>query len=241
MVVKIYFYTYVPRFGSSKCFICRNFTRHMKKPDSLDMFYQRISYDIFCPNATIAEFLYSDYLRCPEGSFWKDVERSGKRFSCTSRLRDLYSVADMCEKMYNGALEELSKLFQCDLPPEDYPASHVRVHIRYQYPGMANYIFDQLTSRGIESMSNSVKHENIYDLVMEDADTIGLTCKTLKEVSTLSKVFILPKNEFCNNIIINENIQNYNNRNSLETSTHSLITSICVMIMFIGLISQCCT
>ena len=52
----------------------------MKKPDSLDMFYQRISYDIFCPKATIAEFLYSDYLRCPEGSFWKDVERSGKRY-----------------------------------------------------------------------------------------------------------------------------------------------------------------
>ncbi len=205
------------------------------------MFYQKISYDIFCPNATIAEFLYSEYIRCPEGSYWKDVEISGKRFSCTSRLRDLYTLSDMCEKMYKGRLENLAKLFRIEINPEDYPVSYVRVHIHYKYPGMAKYIYDQLTTHGLKVMSNPVNPENIYDLTLEDPDTIGVTCRTFAEVNSLSKIFIGPENQFTDSILLNERIAEYNNRGVLESSTHSLITSICVMIMFIGLVFKCCT
>lgn len=210
----------------------------------MNLFAQSISYDIFCPNATIAEFLYSEYIRCPEGSYWKDVEVSGKRYSCTSRLRDLYTLSDMCERMYKGRLENLAKLFRSEINPDDYPVSYVRAHIHYEYPGMAKYIYDQLTTHGLKAMSNPVNPGDLYDLTLEDPDTIGVSCKNWLAVNSIYNLFIRPKNEFTDKILAEERtqeiIKEYNSRNSLEHSTHSLITSICVIIMFIGLISKCC-
>ncbi len=215
----------------------------METPDSLNLFYKKISFDIFCPNATIAEYLCYYHTKNSDASYWTDVKVDGKKFSCTSRFRDLYSVKNMCESMYKSGLHNLAELFRIEFNPEEYPISYVKAHIRYQYPGMAKYVYDRLNSAKNGQEEKSINNENLFDLILEDSDTIGISCRNWDGVNSLSGVFISYDNEFTGRIMADERIKEIikinNNDDRLERSTSSLITSICIMTMFIGLISQC--
>ena len=97
-----------------------------------------------------------------------------------------------------------------------------------QSPYIAQFIYDLMI----------INHP---DVVLESPDTIGVDCKTLDKVENHWKVFMRYENQWAQNIRTQIDIERYNNDNRLEQSTHSLITSICVIIMFIGLVSKCCT
>ena len=198
----------------------------MTKFDSLDAHFNKVSFDVYCPLATIAEQFYT----CCTDPFDKDASGpyiDGKKVTyCPNK--PLSPSGQMCKNKYGWALEILGKMFRSEFNMSDYPITRARVHIQYRHPDIAQFMYNRMIT-------------NHPDIVLERPDTIGVDCKTLDEVENLWLVFLKYENLWATNIETERNIERYNNRGSLEYCTQSLITSICVMIIFIGLISQCCT
>ena len=198
----------------------------MTKFDPIDAYCNKVRFDVYCPLATIAEQFYT----CCTDPFDKDASGpyiDGKKVTyCPNK--PLSPSGQMCKNKYGWAIEILGKTFRSELNKSDYPITRARVHIQYRRPDIAQFIYDLMI----------INHP---DIVLESPDTIGIDCKTLDEVENLWKVFLKYENQWAQNIRTQIDIERYNNDNRLEQSTHSLITSICVMIIFIGLISQCCS
>ena len=198
----------------------------MTKFDSLDAYFNKVSFDVYCPLATIAEQFYS----CCSDPFDKTASGpyiDGKKVTyCPNK--PLSPSGQMCKNKYGWAIEILGKMFRTEFNKSDYSATRIRVHIQYRHPEIAQFIYDRIII-------------NRPDIDLESPDTIGVDCKTMDEVASLDLVFMQYENQWAMNIETQKNIERYNNRGSLGHSTHSLITSICVMMIFIGLISQCCT
>lgn len=200
----------------------------MTKFDPIDAYFSKVSFDVYCPLATIAEQFYT----CCTDPFFKTASSSGpyidgKKVTYCPNIH-IGAAGRLCKDKYGLTIEILGKMFRTEFNKSDYPATRIRVHIQYRHPEIAQFIYDRIII-------------NRPDIDLESPDTIGVDCKTMDEVASLDMVFIQYENQWAMNIETQKNIERYNNRNSLETSTHSLITSICVMMMVIGLISQCCT
>ena len=217
----------------------------MHTPNKLDLWRLDISYDIFCHNRTIAEHLYSVYshlnnLEKGVGAreFWKNPKVSGKTFSYTSEVGNTLLQRRKSEDMYNNILKNLGELFRIDINPEDYPISGVRIHIMYKYPGMAEYIFNEFMKDGESSRYEFICYDNIYDIILEDSNTIAFTCRTWEEVNQLGLIFGKQSDRFID-IVSNPTDATQQNDDRIERSTHSLITSIASIIFILGIIKNC--
>lgn len=189
--------------------------------------FHKVSFDIYCTLHTIAMQLYEccDFDKIFDANYHSEID--GKKVSYTTN-RPLKVSGWLCKHKYGWTFEILSKLFRTTFNKNDYPISRVRVHIQWTRPEIAQFIYNAM-----------IKDRS--DIELETPDTIGIDCKTLDEVENLWLIFLKYENQWATNIETGRNIERYNNRGSLERSTHSLITSICVMMIFIGLISQCCS
>ena len=127
---------------------------------------------------------------------------------------------------YRWTIESLGKLFRIDLNPDDYPVEKIRVHIRYSQSDITRFIYEQVK-------------EICSGKCTEDEYSIGLTCRTLKDTTNLWKIFFGPESLYYKRLEGDEYVEKYNNDDRLENSTHTMITSICLIMMFLGLITQC--
>lgn len=141
---------------------------------------------------------------------------------------------------YRWTIESLGKLFRIDLDPGDYPVERIRVHIRYSQPDITRFIYEKVKEMSSGNCSESDDMEGISDITQEDEYTIGLTCRTLEDTANLWKIFFGPESLYYTRGELDEYIEKYNNNDRLENSTHTLITSICLIVMLFGLMSQCC-
>lgn len=215
--------------------------------NTISAYFQKISYDIYCPSATIAEHMCTNLLHwdklLEEKCHQYKPEVTGKCISFKSPYKSLVSLENICESKYDNALKELGELFRIELDSNDYPVSQIRVHIQYRYEGMGKYIYNSIVNENLKEKFKTICTENLSDITMEDENTIGVTCKTFKEVDKLWTIFLEYENRFQERLQLeerlNKRIAEYNNNNRLEASTSSLITSICAMAIFFSLLSQC--
>lgn len=218
----------------------------MNSPSKTAAYFQKVSYDIDCPLVTIAEHFHdicSDYdnrFRNGEMPSLYNSTVNDNRVSFTSRQNSLICSEKTCIDHYRWTIESLGKLFRTELDPADYPVLQVRVHIRYSHPDITNFIYDRIKNKTPDKDTGTKDMKGVSDISMEDEYTIGVTCCSLEDTARLWEIFIGPENSYYAMVDCEERIARYNNDNRLETSTHAMITSICIITILFGLVSQCC-
>jgi hypothetical protein len=91
----------------------------MTKFDSIDAYFNKVSIDVYCPLATIAEQFYT----CCSDPFDKTASGpyiDGKKVTyCPNK--PLSPSGQMCKNKYGWALEILGKMFRTEFNMSDYP------------------------------------------------------------------------------------------------------------------------
>ena len=185
------------------------------------------SFDIYCPLATIAEHFHTccSFLDPALSTIHTASYVDGKKVTYTID-RSLRISGKWYKTRYGWTIEDLSRIFCTEFNKDDYPVTGVRVHVQWKHPEIARYIYNLMVR----------KHP---DITLESPDTIGVDCKTLDEVEELWLVFLEYENMWAEEVALERRIEQYNNDNRLESSTHGLITTICFIIIIIGLIRSC--
>lgn len=216
----------------------------MTYPHPISVTPQEIRYDIYCPLETIAGHLhaicrYYDQMHRKYDSLFYESRTEGKVASFKSRQRSLLSSEKVCMDHYRWTIESLGKLFRIDLNPDDYPVEKIRVHIRYSQSDITQFIYEQVKEICSGKCTEAEYMEGFSEINLEDEYTIGLTCRTLKDTTNLWKIFFGPESLYYKRLEGDEYVEKYNNDDRLENSTHTMITSICLIMMLLGLITQC--
>lgn len=196
-----------------------------------------ITYELVCPNAVIAEHLYQ-FL-------------SSGRCSCAYKnpslmdniVRFKHNVPTVsftqCRQTYESCINELGKSQQIDIVKDKTEIISIIMHIHFPQEGLAGYIYNAYPSIETDSNLCFICNDDYQDLILEDNETIRLTCRTWKGVKEINHLLSNLNRKFWQEQDDKKIMTQESQSNNIQTHIIHIIWSIGLSIIVLNIITYC--